>query len=125
MPQGGHDEGQLQVLRWVYGGLACAQNLDFLERQVEVPPCRQSCQSWYFLPMSAHAAFTALYSSQSLLDQLDCSICRFLLLSPRQPSAPTTSDADRASPTMCILNTGAAGRGRARRQGAGGRGAAG
>ena len=26
------------MLRWVYGGLACAQNLDFLERQAEVPP---------------------------------------------------------------------------------------
>jgi hypothetical protein len=36
LSQGGHDEGQLQVLRWVYGGLACAQNLDFLERQAEV-----------------------------------------------------------------------------------------
>lgn len=36
LQQGGHDEGQLQVLRWVYGGLACAQNLDFLDRQAEV-----------------------------------------------------------------------------------------
>jgi hypothetical protein len=54
LSQGGHDEGQLQVLRWVYGGLACAQNLDFLERQAEVPPCsktRVSCHA-----VSAHPA---------------------------------------------------------------------
>lgn len=36
LQDGARDEGQLQVLRWVYGGLACAQNLDFLERQAEV-----------------------------------------------------------------------------------------
>lgn len=40
-PQGRAEAGpggdaQLQVLRWVYGGLACVQNLDFLERQAEV-----------------------------------------------------------------------------------------
>ena len=37
-PKGRHSDQQLQVLRWIYGGLVCTQNLEFLERQAEVPP---------------------------------------------------------------------------------------
>eukprot|EP00208_Stichococcus_sp_RCC1054_P002912 CAMPEP_0206142900 /NCGR_PEP_ID=MMETSP1473-20131121/18579_1 /ASSEMBLY_ACC=CAM_ASM_001109 /TAXON_ID=1461547 /ORGANISM="Stichococcus sp, Strain RCC1054" /LENGTH=3025 /DNA_ID=CAMNT_0053538067 /DNA_START=97 /DNA_END=9174 /DNA_ORIENTATION=+ len=36
--EGRHSEEQLQVLRWIYGGLVCTQNLEFLERQAEVLP---------------------------------------------------------------------------------------
>ncbi len=35
-PEGRAAEEQLQVLRWIYGGLVCTQNLEFLERQAEV-----------------------------------------------------------------------------------------
>lgn len=53
-PQGRAEAGaggdaQLQVLRWVYGGLACVQNLDFLERQAEV-------LSWFYNSACLHVA---------------------------------------------------------------------